>query len=146
MKIDVLRFNDTGDATLSIIRIDGKFECYGLEDEHRDVKVMGETRIPNGTYTIKLRTEGRLHNKYKLRYPDFHEGMLHLQDVPNFTWILIHQGVNDEHTGGCLLVGRLPASDSTIKDSGKAYTKFYKKVLDAIKKEPVTITYTQVYY
>lgn len=141
MKIDVLRYNDTGNATLSIIRIDGKFECYGLEDQHQDVKVMHETRIPNGTYTIKLRTEGTTHLKYIKRYPKFHEGMLHLQDVPNFTWILIHQGNTDEDTSGCLLVGTLPASRSTIKDSTTAYKKFYKKVLEAIKKEPVTITY-----
>lgn len=146
MKIYVERFNDTGDATLSIVLIDGKFECYGLEDEHRDIKVFSETRVPNGTYTVKLRTEGGHHAKYSLKFPDLHEGMLHVTEVPNFKWILIHIGNTDEDTAGCLLVGTLPASRATISRSTVAYKKFYKKVLEAIKKEPVTITYTQLYY
>jgi len=145
MKIDVLRYNDNGRATLSIIRVDGLFECYGLEDERREVKIMGKTRIPNGTYTIKLRKEGKSHEKYAKLFK-FHEGMIHVQDVPNFTWILIHKGNTDEDTAGCLLLGRLPASDGTIKDSATAYVKFYKKAVEAIRKEPVTITYSQIYY
>ncbi len=31
--------------------------------------------------------------------------MLHIQDVPGFTYILIHTGNTDEHTSGCLIVG-----------------------------------------
>jgi ribonucleotide reductase alpha subunit len=36
---------------------DGKFEflCYSLEDEYREDKILGETRIPEGEYEIKFR-------------------------------------------------------------------------------------------
>lgn len=146
MKIEVLRYNDTGDATLSLVLIDGKFECYGLEDEERKEKVMHETRIPSSTYTVKLRAEGTTHEKYLKKFPDFHQGMLHVTNVPGFEWILIHIGNTDEDTSGCLLVGDLPSSRATISQSTNAYIRFYKKVLEAIKKEPVTISYTQLYY
>ena len=42
----------------------GDFTCETLEDEYREVKVEGETRIPAGTYEIKLRTEGRMNERY----------------------------------------------------------------------------------
>jgi len=147
MKIDVLRYNDTGHATLSVVRINGKFECYSLEDGHRDVKEYGETRIPNGTYTVKLRTEGGHHEKYLKKFPEFHEGMLHVTDVPKFEWILIHIGNFPKDTKGCLLTAEQPGIDKeSVIGSTNAYKKLYKKVLEAIKKEPVTITYTQIYY
>ena len=90
MKLDVIRFQYGADATNSLLFIDGEFECYGLEDEYRDVKVMHETCIPEGEYKIELRTEGGFHSRYVAKYGDFHKGMLWLQDVPGFTYILIH--------------------------------------------------------
>ena len=35
-----------------------KFLAYTLEDEYREEKVYGETRIPNGTYELGLRKVG----------------------------------------------------------------------------------------
>ena len=144
MNISVIRYNDTGDATLSLVLIDNKFECYGLEDEERTTKVYAETRIPNGNYKIQLREYGGHHERYSEKF-DFHEGMLQVMDVPKFTDILIHIGNTDEDTAGCLLVGTLPGSKETISRSTDAYKAFYKKVLAAIKTEPVNITYTQIY-
>ena len=63
-----------------------------LEDQYQAVKVMHETCIPEGTYDIKFRKTGGFHAKYSERYKNAHYGMLHLQDVPNFTYILIHAG------------------------------------------------------
>lgn len=145
MTIDVLRYNDTGDATLSLIRINALFECYGLEDEYRSEKVMHETRIPEGKYKIKLRTYGGHHEKYLNKY-DFHEGMLQVMDVPGFSDILIHTGNTEKHTSGCLLVGSAVTAMATISGSVDAYTKFYPKVLRAIKNgEPVNIIYSKIY-
>ena len=45
-----------------------EFECYTLEDEYRDVKVMGETCIPEGTYDVKFRKEGGFHSRYSAKY------------------------------------------------------------------------------
>jgi hypothetical protein len=105
MKITVDRFISDSDSTISHIYIDGSYECFGLEDEYREEKVPKETRIPAGTYKVGVRTVGRLHGKYSKRFPKFHKGMLHILDVPNFEYILIHCGNTDDQTEGCLLVG-----------------------------------------
>ena len=59
MKLEVIRFSSQNDSTLGLLFdvTDGrKFLCFTLEDEARDTKVMGETRIPAGIYDLKLRT------------------------------------------------------------------------------------------
>ena len=59
MKLKVLRFSSQEDSTSGILMEDTdiglKFMCYTLEDEHRALKVRGETRIPAGIYNIKFR-------------------------------------------------------------------------------------------
>ena len=106
MQLSTQRYSDGGKSTLGLLFIDGAFNGYTLEDQHRDVKVMHETRIPAGTYEIKLRTDvaSSMNQRYAAKYPWF-KGHLWLQDVPNFTYIYIHQGVTDEHSSGCILVG-----------------------------------------
>lgn len=149
MKLEVLRYSSGDNDTLGILLIDGAFECYTLEDEFRTVKVFGETRIPQGTYKIGLRTEGGHNNRYNNKFSYVHEGMLHVLDVPNFKYILIHIGNDDDDTAGCLLVGDTTNNnklhDGFIGSSTQAYIRMYKKVLKAIKSgEPVTITYRDV--
>jgi hypothetical protein len=151
MKLDVVRTQFGKDATNGMLFVDGVFECFTLEDEVRDVKVMSETAIPLGEYEIKFRNVGGFDTKYKARYGStFHKGMLELQDVPNFKYILIHTGNTDQHTAGCLLVGETQqdldkGKDGFIGGSGDAYKKFYPKVRDAlINKEKVTIKYSNI--
>lgn len=150
MKLDVVRTQFGKDATNGMLFIDGVFECFTLEDEVRDVKVHSETAIPLGEYEIKLRTEGGFHSKYTARYGAMHKGMLWLQDVPNFKWILIHTGNQDSHTAGCLLVGETQqdldkGKDGFVGGSGDAYKKMYPKVADALLAgEKVTIKYSNI--
>ena len=151
MKLDVVRTQFGDDATCGILFIDGIFECYTLEDEVRDLKEYSETAIPLGEYEIKFRTVGGFHTKYTARYgAGFHKGMLELQNVPNFQYILIHTGNTDEHTAGCLLVGETQqdldkGKDGFIGGSGDAYKKMYPKVRDAlIRGEKVTIKYSNI--
>lgn len=126
MKLKVARLYDNSDSTLGIFSINGKPEAFGLEDEKRDVKVKKETRIPEGVYEVKLRTEGTHHEKYKAKYGDKHHGMLHITNVPNFQYILIHVGNTDEDTEGCLLVGlTADLAAGTIGSSTLAYEKIY---------------------
>ena len=144
MKLLVDRYNSTSTHTDGLLFINNEFECYTLEDEFREVKVKGKTRIPDGTYRIILRTEGGFHNSYLNKYgADFHKGMLWVKDVPNFEYILIHTGNDDSDTAGCLLVGSTSDKDkSFIGASGNAYKTFYPKVLNSLKKgEEVYITY-----
>lgn len=134
MEIVVDRFVSDNDTTISKVSIDGKLECFWLEDEYRDIKVDGETRIPAGKYEIRLRTEGGFHNRYKNRFSSIHKGMLQIQNVPNFRYVLIHCGNTDEDTAGCLLVGtnaNITEGEMSISSSRIAYSKFYPKVCDA---------------
>ena len=150
MKLTVVRTQFGTDATNGILLVDGVFEAYTLEDQYQAVKVMHETCIPEGTYNIKFRTTGGFHTKYKERYGNAHYGMLHLQDVPNFTYILIHAGNTDEHTSGCLIVGETQqdldrSDDGFIGHSGTAYTKLYSKVAkDLLLGLNVSIEYTTI--
>ena len=75
MEIVVKRFADNGNATLGILYVNGVFECFTVEDEERDVKVSGETRVPEGVYAINLRSEGGFHTKYASKYGSMHKGM-----------------------------------------------------------------------
>ena len=150
MKLTVVRTQFGTDATNGILLVDGLFECYTLEDQYQAVKVMHETCIPEGTYDIKFRTVGGFHSKYSERYGNAHYGMLHLQDVPNFTYILIHAGNTDEHTSGCLIVGETQqdldiSDDGFIGHSGKAYLKLYNKVAkELLLGKEVSIEYTTI--
>ena len=150
MKLTVVRTQFGTDATNGLLFIDGIFECYTLEDQYQAVKVMHETCIPEGTYDIKLRKTGGFHAKYSERYKNAHYGMLHIQDVPNFTYILIHTGNTDEHTSGCLIVGETQqdlevSKDGFIGSSTVAYKKMYAKVAgQLLQGKDVSIEYTTI--
>ena len=143
MKYEVLRVSSQKDSTSGLLFEvnNGKrtFLCYTLEDEQRDVKVWGETRIPAGTYKLGLRTEGGFHTKYISKFgADFHKGMIWVLDVPGFEYILWHIGNTDENTAGCLLLGdsqesNLVKKDGFVGSSTNAYKLVYPRVLAAIQ-------------
>jgi hypothetical protein len=151
MKLQVLRFSSQTDSTSGLLfevtEVKKHFLCYTLEDERRVLKVRGETRVPAGIYKIELRNEGGFHQRYTKKYPGIHRGMLHITDVPNFEYILIHTGNTDEHTAGCLIVGdaqenNLILPDGFVGKSVNAYKRIYPSIAKAIADgEEVTIEY-----
>lgn len=151
MKLEVLRFSSQKDSTNGILFdvTEGReFLCYTLEDEYRDKKIKGETRIPSGTYKITLRTVGGFHGRYEKKYGEMHKGMLWVRNVPNFEYILIHTGNTDEHTAGCLLVGDTQQQNITKSKSGfigasvDAYKRIYPSIASAIERgDNVEISY-----
>ena len=154
MMLQVLRFSSQADDTLGLLfdvtdPEDRNFLCYTLEDEARTVKKYGETRIPSGTYPIKLRTEGGFHSRYSKKFPSMHRGMLHVQNVPGFEYILIHIGNDDDDTAGCLLLGDQQRQNVTqsgkILSSTDAYRRVYQHVIAAIDRgEDVAIMYVDL--
>lgn len=137
MKLKLVRISSQSDSTNGILYINDEFACYTLEDEQRKIKVHGETAIPLGIYEIKFRTVGGFHTKYADRFKSIHKGMLELQNVPNFEYILIHCGNTDEHTAGCILVGDSQENNEIIKDgfigkSTDAYKRIYPKIANAL--------------
>ena len=111
---------------------------------------MGETCIPNGTYKLGLRTEGGFHSRYSKRFPDIHQGMLEVKDVPNFKYILIHCGNTDEHTAGCLLLGDSQENNALVHNgfigkSSQAYARIYLRIIQKVLEgEEVTIEYKKI--
>ena len=165
MELEVIRFSGGTDSTNGILlevdkyapaphaegyRCKRKFLAYTLEDEQRNEKVYGETRIPDGTYKLDLRKTGGYHQKYSKRFKDIHIGMLHVTNVPGFEYILIHCGNTDEHTAGCLLVGDSQENNQITKDgfigkSTQAYKRIYPRIAEALDcGEQVTITYKTI--
>lgn len=104
---------------ISKLYIDGKLECYILEDVPRDVKIAGQTCIPAGTYKVII--------SYS---PRFKQMMPLLLNVPNFVGVRIHPGNVAEHTEGCLLPGML--GRDAVTDSRVAYQLLYKKIETAL--------------
>ncbi len=144
MEINVDRYVSDEDTTLSRVFVDGSFACFGLEDEYREDKVPGKTRIPAGAYRVTLRAEGKMYHEFKNRFPGFHKGMLHIRDVPGFEYVLIHIGNTDEDTRGCLLIGTQANNapgNMSISNSKIAYELFYPMVVSAAENDDLKITF-----
>lgn len=136
MKLKVFRFSQINGSTLGILFIDGKFQCYTIEDINREKKLAGETCIPLGKYKIEFRTEGGFHKNYMKKFPEMHKGMLEIKGVPNYNYVLIHIGNSSKDTEGCLLVGNTLNNNNIqsgwLGDSTNAYIEVYKKISNAL--------------
>ena len=134
LRLERKSFTDT--ATEGELYIDGKFECYTLEDCDRNLesggtKAHGITAIPRGKYTVQLSFSGR-----------FNKPLPILLDVPQFTGVRIHSGNSSADTEGCILVGSQNASESDdfIGNSRLAFEPLFEKIQTALRmNEPVTI-------
>ena len=123
------RIFDTGDATIGILYDDTlHMMCYTLEDEHRRMKIKGETRIPKGTYKIDFRkVESPMTKKYRNKF-DWFTYHLMLHDVPGFNYVYLHIGNTSDHTNGCILVGETQSMHGSIGRSTSAFEKIYKLI------------------
>lgn len=135
MQIQVIQLLQTPNSTLSALLDGGLFQCFVLEDGHRDKKVAGETRIPEGIYIVKPRTEGRVFQSLKNRLK--HEFVPHITGVPDFEYILIHPGIVVADTRGCPMVGEMAGfgldGNFFLKSSTPAYEKLYQKMKVAFR-------------
>lgn len=128
MKITIKRLHKTENSTIGEMSIDGKFECYTLEDVERDTKVFGKTAIPKGIYEVTM----TMSNRFKKMMPL-------LLNVPNYTGVRIHSGNKAEDTEGCILLGQTRSID-LISGSRLAIDKFYPKLEAALKLGKVYLT------
>lgn len=123
MKLLLKREPSTAKSTTGKLYLDGNFECYILEDVVREVKIPGETAIPEGTYQVVI-----------THSPRFKKFLPLLVDVPGFTGVRIHCGNRPEDTEGCLLPGRVrdPKGDGVL-ESKPAFTALFAKLSAATK-------------
>jgi hypothetical protein len=130
MNLILRRLRNNGGTTIGQLK-DGFINMLTLEDEPREVKVMGETRIPAGTFEIKERkiiSPKTEHYRKKYHWFNYH---LMLQDVPGFNYVYIHIGNDDDDTEGCILVGEKEAYWK-IEQSTSAFTRLYHYIMGAI--------------
>jgi len=125
MEILIKRLHKTENSTIGELTINGKFECFTLEDKERDVKIKGETAIPKGTYKVIINKS----NRFKKLLPL-------LIDVKGFEGVRIHPGNSNHDTEGCILVG-LARSTDYITKSRKAFDALFAKMQLA---EKITLT------
>jgi len=143
MELQLKREIFTDESTIGSLTIDGKFECYILEDKDRGinntltleqilrVKVYGKTAIPYGRYEIEWTMSAR----FKVFMPI-------LLNVKGYAGIRIHKGNTELDSLGCLLCGTRKKSNM-ITESTLATRNLYAKI-EAAKKQGQRIFITIV--
>ncbi len=112
-------------------------QAFTIEDEYRDEKVSGETRIPAGFYKLGLRQEDTPKTlQYRAKYPWFKKH-IEVLNVKGFTGVYIHIGNSDSDTDGCLLIGdsvdNNTISDGNLTNSTVSFKRFYDSVYDELE-------------
>ena len=78
MESKIIRVAQGKESTLSQSYINGVFQCYLLEDKIRTKKIPTKTAIPEGTYKLKLNTNGAKNVAYKKAFGKSHNGMIEI--------------------------------------------------------------------
>jgi hypothetical protein len=142
------RLYDNGGDTLGILYypdIQSNLRyVFSLEDEYREVKKYGETRIPAGRYEIQLRKEGGIYDSYinhknaTIKALTKKYGMPEIIGIPEYKYVLIHIGNTDVDTAGCILIGNQAENNSNkkgfVSDSAGAYVFLVSAVYAAFEK------------
>lgn len=130
MRIKLQRHASISDCTIGELSIDGRFECYTLEDTVREIrgvpvsvwKIPGQTAIPVGHYPVEITQSQRFKKPLPL-----------LLNVPGFIGIRIHAGNTAANTEGCILVGKEVAPDNrSIRRSADAFKDLYIEIQEAL--------------
>ncbi|HWB64101.1 MAG TPA: DUF5675 family protein [Chitinophagales bacterium] len=135
MELTLTRSRFTQDCTMGEISLNGNLICKSLEDVDRGLdssmplselqqrKVYGRTAIPVGRYRIEKLWWGA-HNAF---YP-------HLLNVPGYAGVLMHGGITDADTEGCLLYGTAFPKDNYLVGQPEARKLLVEPLLAAIDK------------
>lgn len=140
MEILVVRKDRTEESTVSEVYVDGKFECWAIEDKDRGLKdsmseadikklkVHGKTAIPTGRYQVVL----SFSNRFQKYLPE----VLH---VKGYAGIRIHPGNTAADSEGCILPGKAKGKN-VVQQSRPAFEALFKKMKAVEKKEKIFIT------
>lgn len=127
MRLLLQRGISTERSTPGVLFVDGRRECFTLEDVVRPEKIKGRTAIPAGTYEVIINWSARFKRMLPL-----------LLNVPGFEGVRIHPGNTDADTEGCILVGVANGRDS-LQRSRDAFNRLYPQIYKASKKGTVCI-------
>lgn len=137
----IQRFSDNTQSTLGLLFNPlMKFMAFSLEDQHRDVKVKGDTRIPAGRYRLMIRKdETPLTLKHRKVYETWFKYHIEVTGVPGFTGIYWHAGNDELDTSGCQLFGDSVVSHyvqpkNPLLSSMNAIKRIYSEVYPLLEK------------
>ena len=138
-QIELRRIAKRSTYTIGRLYVDGKYVCDTIEDKDRGlkqtdtlaniqrVKVAAQTAIPTGTYRVVTNVVSPKFVK-KEYYKRYCAGRLpRLLDVPGFDGILIHRGVDENSSAGCIIVGYNTVVGK-VTDSQKAFERLYPMI------------------
>lgn len=150
MNLEILRYSDDGKATLGLLFVNGKFWCDVLEDEFREKKVKGETRIPEGNYKLGIRkADTPLTIKYRQRY-DWFKYHIEILNVKDFSGIYLHPGRHEGHTDGCPLIGNRITNNryekALLSDDIRPWKELYLLLYDYLEKGGDVSLWINKYY
>lgn len=131
-----------------------QFRGVGIEDPIRDTKIHGKTAIPAGVYPLTLTNSPKFSGTYfrneegliiqsneretpamALEYPTRHELVL-INNIPNYSRVLIHWGNTVNDTEGCYIVGSTIGTSKglpAVLSSRRKYVEIYPILYRAIK-------------
>lgn len=108
LKIKVIRYEEKETRTHGKMYINGEYFCDTLEDKDRRLedfidnpdlgktkKVYSKTAIPLGRYNAK-----------KYYWQKYQRYYLWIMNVPFFSGIMVHGGVTEADSAGCILIGK----------------------------------------
>jgi len=154
MHIRLERIYNCANYCIGHLYADKEFVCDTIEDTDRGldeswsleqikkVKVQNKTAIPTGTYRVTINVVSPKFSKKD--YYKKHDGgrLPRLLSVKGFEGILIHRGVNEKSSAGCLIVGYNKIKGAVV-DSQRAYEKLYS--IMKLNNGNITITITRKY-
>jgi len=157
MNIKVERIYNNSNYCISHIYVDGEYVCDGIEDTDRmlnnemtlgeimKIKVPRKTAIPTGKYRLTLNVVSPKFQKYKYYMFFCSAKMPRVLNVPGYEGILIHKGVDQNSSAGCLIVGYNKIKGKVI-NSQEAFEKLYEILKVAKNKgEKIEIEYIRTY-
>jgi hypothetical protein len=142
------RYPSQKDWTLSEFFIDSIRRGVGVEDEYREIKVNGETRVDAGIYPLGFRYSPKFSKSYyrddlgylnpikTKRFYKEHE-LIWIMYTPRHEYVLIHWGNTDDDTDACYIVGSNFASFDGQRGVGGSrvkYTEIYPVLFQAMQK------------
>lgn len=157
MKLLLKRTYNCNDYCIGHLYVDGQYICDTIEDVDRmlddsmsiskiqSIKIKSQTAIPTGTYNVLMNI---VSPKFALKqyYMDICRGKVpRLDNVKGYAGILMHCGINQNSSAGCLIVGYNKVKGKVVY-SKQAFEKLYSILKAAYNKgDKITITITRTY-
>lgn len=142
MKVEHVRVANVKNGTraycIGHVYINGVYSHDTIEDWDRGldqsmtaaqvakIKVYKQTAIPTGKYTVKMNVVSGTFSQ-KEYYKNFCKGKVpRLDPVVGFQGILIHRGVNENSSAGCVIVG-MNKVKGAVTDSQAVFERMYAR-------------------